>query len=158
MLKRCIAQTLIIGFALASCGGDPASEAEMKSKVLAREIEKLRPVELSNEQRLEVCQAGLAFRGGRSANGISVMLQPDRTVRGRYQRETDSKTFVYDCKFRGAMISFRMIDEAGPETGPGEWSGSGSTTFFTFVGGGVKFYEKYGPNDVISEVVQIPSG
>lgn len=86
-------------------------------------------VELTDGQSLRVCQLGQAFRVGRDPKTITAAAAEDDLIRLSYTRD-DGKAFRYDCKIEGDVLRFRMIDEAGPGTGAGEWSGRGSQTTF----------------------------
>lgn len=87
-------------------------------------------IKLSDRDLIRVCKAGAAFRNGRSIEGIDAKITGSQRVRISYDRDYDEKHFDYDCLVEGNVIRFRMIDEAGPNTGPGNWSGRGSKTTF----------------------------
>ena len=61
--------------------------------------------------------------------GIHAKVTKEQQVSLAYTRD-DGKQFEYDCVVEGKVLRFRMIDEAGPGTGPGAWSGKGSITTF----------------------------
>lgn len=85
---------------------------------------------LNADDLVRVCKAGQAFTVGRSIEGMAASLSTDGLVRLSYTRD-DGKHFDYDCMVEGNVIRTRMIDEGGPGTGPGAWSGRGSTTTFS---------------------------
>ena len=72
----------------------------------------------------------------------------DQIVRLSYTRD-DGKSFRYDCRVNGANVQTRMIDEAGPGSGPGQWSGRGSTTTFVLGPDTIRIMEGFsdGSND-----------
>lgn len=110
---------------------------------------------LSDADTLRVCKAGAAFRVGRSIKGITSKLTDGQIVRLSYTRDSDGKHFRYDCRLTGDVAQFRMIDEAGPGTGPGIWSGPGSTTTFKVHPDAVEFYETYPDGSSSSDRIAI---
>lgn len=135
---------------LASCG---SQEVTGSSEEVARQAIK-EVAKLSEADLLRVCKAGVAFRSARAIDGIDVTSQGEDIVRASYTRAADSKAFRYDCRVEGNIVRFRMIDEAGPGSGPGTWSGRGSTTTFDLKDDGVEFQESYGPGDMTTEFVR----
>lgn len=87
------------------------------------------PIKLIGRDLIRVCKAGAAFRNGRNVKGIIAEVTGEEQVHLAYTRD-DGKHFEYDCLVQGNLLRFRMIDEAGPGTGPGIWSGKGSMTTF----------------------------
>ncbi len=90
----------------------------------------LTPVKYADRDLIRICKASAAFRNGRSVAGIQAKVTEEQQVRLNYIRDSDGKAFRYDCLVKGNVVLFRMIDAAGPGTGPGIWSGSGSKTTF----------------------------
>ena len=97
---------------------------------------------LSANDLLKVCRIGHAFTVGREPSDTPGKLQRDGTVRISYTRD-DGKSFRYDCKIEANVIRTRMIDEGGPGTGPGAWSGRGSTTTFAIAGPKIKIRDVF---------------
>lgn len=87
------------------------------------------PIKLVDCDLIRVCKAGTAFRNGRSVYGIRAKVTNAQQVSLAYTRG-DGKQFEYDCVVTGNVPRFRLIDEEGLGTGPGIWSGKGSTTTF----------------------------
>ena len=83
---------------------------------------------LNQEELIRVCRVGHGFRVGRNPEDMTASVEGG-IVSLAYSRD-DGKSFRYDCRVEGNVIRTRMIDEAGPGTGPGHWSGRGSTTTF----------------------------
>jgi hypothetical protein len=106
--------------------GDPAETADV-------EMPEFPVVELTSEQLVRVCRLGHGFRVGRDPDAMTASLQGDEIVRIAYTRD-DGRSFRYDCIVEGSTIRTRMIDEGGPGTGPGVWSGRGSRTTFEING------------------------
>lgn len=115
---------------LAACG-NPSPSADTTDSTANDTLVQVQsePVTLSDADLLRVCRAGAAFRVGRSVEGIDANVTGAQMVHLSYTRD-DGKFFRYDCKAEGDTLRFRMIDEAGPGTGPGTWSGRGSKTTF----------------------------
>lgn len=84
---------------------------------------------LSEADLMRVCRGGASFRNGIPVDVVKAKKGGDKLVRLSYTR-ADGKFFAYDCKTEGNVVRFRMIDEAGPGTGPGVWSGRGSRTTY----------------------------
>lgn len=97
---------------------------------------------LSAVDLVRVCKAGHAFSVGRSVDGMEASTTSDEIVRLSYTRD-DGKRFRYDCKVEGGTIRTRMIDEAGPRSGPGAWSGRGGTTTFELTPDSILVREVY---------------
>lgn len=131
---------IALGMMLASCGtkhernDDAPTQLDLEAAVPA--------VELSEADLLRVCKGGAAFRNGRDVKGIDAHVTERQIVRLSYVRD-DGKEFQYDCMVEGNVLRFRMIDEAGPGTGPGTWSGEGSRTTFELSPSGVKFTDEF---------------
>lgn len=111
---------------LAACG-DGSSDGRVSDKT-AKEITSITE-KLAERDTIRVCKAGLAFRVGQKVEIIDAKVSQDQQVALAYTRN-DGKSFEYDCSVEGDVLRFRMIDEAGPGTGRGLWSGNGSTTTF----------------------------
>lgn len=140
--------------AFGSCGSAPKGDGGDEDLTVEQPAEEV--AQLNADDLLRVCQAGVAFRGARSPDGIEVTTQGEDLVRASYTRSSDGKAFRYDCRVDGEVIRFRMIDEAGPGTGPGVWSGSGSTTTFRVEDEGIRISESYGPGDATTEFIALP--
>lgn len=116
----------VVVFGLYGCGksnsNDQATEKFTTKDVAAS-------IKLVDRDLIRVCKAGAAFRNGRSVQGIHAKVTEEQQVSLAYTRD-DGKQFEYDCVVESNVLRFRMIDEAGPGTGPGAWSGKGSITTF----------------------------
>ena len=120
----------LLGALVSSCGSAVETpDVDFSDKRSNAKVQTSTP-ELSDKDLIRVCTAGSAFRVSRSVQGIQAKLTEGRIVRLAYTRDIDGKRFRYDCKASGNVLKFRMIDERGPNTGPGIWSGAGSTTTF----------------------------
>ena len=99
-------------------------------------------IKLSDKDLVRICRGGASFRNGTDVGRIKGRLIENELVRISYTR-TDGKYFEYDCKAELDQVRFRMIDEAGKGTGPGEWSGRGSTTTFKIHPGEIEFVDDF---------------
>ena len=97
---------------------------------------------LSETDLLRVCRGGAAFRNGIPVGVVKAKKSGANLVRLSYTRD-DGKFFAYDCKTEGNVVRFRMIDEAGPGTGPGVWSGRGSRTTFDIFPTEIEFRDDF---------------
>lgn len=113
-------------FGLYGCGESDSNDQAIE-KVTAKDV--VAPTKLVDRDLVRVCKAGAAFRNGRTVRGIHAKVTKEQQVFLAYTRD-DGKQFEYDCVVKGNVLRFRMIDEAGPGTGPGIWSGKGSITTF----------------------------
>ncbi|MXO57173.1 hypothetical protein [Pontixanthobacter gangjinensis] len=148
-------QKLVVTFALvlAACGS-PSEDGEappMESEAVASA-----PTEpLSSDDLVRVCRAAAAFRGSESVADVSGTVAEINLVRLSYTRQSDQKLFKYDCRVEGSRVDLRMIDEAGPGTGPSGWSGKGSTITHSINAEGVQMTESFGPGDSLTEFVAV---
>jgi hypothetical protein len=110
--------------------------------------------ELTSDDLVRVCKAGQAFAVGRSIDGMEASVGAQRIVRLSYTRD-DGKYFQYDCKVERDVIRTRMIDEAGPGSGPGAWSGRGSTTTFELSPSSVRIKEVYSDGSSDEGLIEI---
>ncbi|MEG3174503.1 hypothetical protein U1708_20070, partial [Sphingomonas sp. ZB1N12] len=115
-----------------------------------------RPVKqakLSKADLVRVCRAAHGSAVGRSPTDMKASAKDD-VVRLSYVRD-DGKAFAYDCIVENNLVRTRMIDEAGPGTGPGEWSGRGSTTAFELLDGAVHVTTTFSDGSKDDQVVNI---
>ena len=138
-MRMMAAVALGLGLALSSCG-----TAEEADDLPAEPIQEASdpPVELSEADLLRVCRGGAAFRNGHDVGIISARVAGADMVRVSYTRD-DGKAFEYECLVEGSEVRYRMIDERGPGTGPGSWSGRGSTTTFKIEGDEIEFTDRF---------------
>lgn len=113
-------------FGLFACGESDSNDLAIE-KIITEDV--VAPIKLVDRDLIRVCKVGAAFRNGRSVQGIHAKVTREQQVFLAYTRD-DGKQFEYDCVVIGNVLRFRMIDEAGPGTGPGIWSGKGSITSF----------------------------
>lgn len=113
----------------------------------------VKPAKLSKVDLVRVCRAAHGSAVGRSPTDMKASAQGD-VVRLSYVRD-DGKAFAYDCMVEGNLVRTRMIDEAGPGTGPGEWSGRGSTTTFELLDGAVHVTTTFSDGSKDDQVVTI---
>lgn len=109
---------------------------------------------LSGADLVRVCKGGIAFRNNRPVEGIDASNR-EGTVRLTYTRPDDGKFFAYDCRVDAAQVRYRMIDEAGPGSGPGVWSGRGSTTTFEIKPDGVVYKDVFNDGSEVSKKIDI---
>lgn len=104
---------------------------------------------LSARDLVRVCRGGASFRNGTDIQRIKAKKTGENMVRLSYTR-TDGKFFAYDCMAEGNAVRYRMMDEAGPGTGPGTWSGRGSKTTFRIFPNEIEFTDDFfdGSTDV----------
>lgn len=146
--------TFLVIVALSACGSpsavvDSETSAATEGKPAAT-MKTLRKGEL-----VQVCKAGAAFRGSEPFKDINARNSGDDIVRVSYVRKSDGKRFQYDCRVEDDQMFFRMIDESGPGTGPGGWSGRGSIVTFEILPEGVRMTETFGPGDAITETIAV---
>ena len=111
---------------MSACDGPAPNEEPTVAPTQDHTVE---ATKLIDRDLLRVCIAGAAFRNDRGVEGIDAQVTDVQQVRLNYIRN-DGKAFAYDCLVEGEVLRFRMIDEAGPGSGPGAWSGNGSKTTF----------------------------
>lgn len=151
-MRRATAFILVIG--LSAC-----SEADQADQMLADDSPTLAEptiptVALSEADLVRVCKAGQHHTTGTPLGIMSASASSKDTVRISYTRD-DGKAFRYDCRVSGDVIQTRMIDEAGPGTGPGSWSGRGSTLTYEVDAEGVSLETVFFDGSTDSERVEI---
>lgn len=143
---------------LAACGdsaSNPEATANQTSVVtVPTAVQSSEPLELSDADKIRVCRAGTAARGGREVTGISAEIYDNSIVRLSYTRD-DGRFFTYDCEVSGDTLRFRMLDEAGPGSGHGIWSGRGSHTTFKLQNGSVEITDDFFDGSPLIEHVSI---
>lgn len=139
-MKLKIAITLCI--ALAGCAESESNESNLASADSGSKTVLGTTSVLNDEDITRVCRGGISFRNGTTNSDMKVGNVAAGVVRLSYTRD-DGKFFAYDCKIEGSKVRFRMIDEGGPGTGPGTWSGKGSTTTFEVFPGAIEFKDVY---------------
>lgn len=124
---------IAIALSLVACGQASPDEGALASEYDATVLEPTASEELAEsltqEQIARVCQAGMSSATGAEIPTMSTRVGSDDIVRISYVRD-DGKAFAYDCKIEGRIVRTRMLDEAGPGTGPGAWSGGGSKSTY----------------------------
>lgn len=128
-------------FTLAACGQNTPEQAPPSEPDVAETVA-TPTAPLSSRDRVRVCRGGASFRNGTAVGRIKAKTVGEDLVKISYVR-TDGKFFAYDCKVEGNQVRFRMIDEAGPGTGPGIWSGRGSKTTFVLHPGEIEFTDDF---------------
>ena len=130
-----LSTTALLMISLAACGEPETDNAPSNAKAVEAII-------LSDADLLRVCRGGASFRNGTDVGRIKAMKSDDELVRLSYTRD-DGKFFTYDCRTEGDQVRYRMIDEAGPGTGPGAWSGRGSKTTFKVFTDEIEFTDDF---------------
>lgn len=140
--------TILASFALSSCGQNVTDDAPPTAPAVPEQLAAT-GLPLSAKDLVRVCRGGASFRNGTAVERIEAKTSEANLVRISYTR-TDGKFFAYDCKAEGNQVRFRMIDEAGPGSGPGIWSGRGSKTTFVLLPGEIEFTDDFfdGSTDV----------
>lgn len=140
--------TIFASFALSACGQDTPEDAPPRAHAASEPVTAT-SASLSVKDLVRVCRGGASFRNGTEVGRIKAKTSETDLVRISYTR-TDGKFFAYDCKVEGNQVRFRMIDEAGPGSGPGIWSGRGSKTTFEVFPGEIEFTDDFfdGSTDV----------
>ncbi len=140
--------TIFASIALSTCGQDIPEDAPPTAQAASKSVEATSPP-LSEKDLVRVCRGGASFRNGTAVGRIKAKTTETNLVRISYTR-TDGKFFAYDCKVEGNQVRFRMIDEAGPGSGPGIWSGRGSKTTFELLPAEIQFTDDFfdGSTDV----------
>ena len=135
---------VVAAMLLSACGGqgEDLDDTDVQIPLTELEIAEETSPELNDDELVRVCRAGHGFSVGREPNDMSATLKPDRLVRLSYTRD-DGKSFRYDCMVEGNVIRTRMIDEAGPGTGPGAWSGRASRSTFEVDGNSLTIREVF---------------
>lgn len=159
MIIRKYAATLAL-LAVSACNQDSGeklpdlyNEAGSAKATASAHAQKPVPV-LSAADFIRVCKAAQAFRVGRDVSTIKGETTDKDIVRLSYTRD-DGKPFRYDCRIDDGQVRTRMIDEAGPGSGPGQWSGRGSTTTFELKDGGIYVHETYPDGSSDADLIKI---
>lgn len=139
--------TVLAALGLSACGQNVPEQPPPSPPAISETVGASPP--LSTKDMVRVCRGGASFRNGTAVGRIKAKTTGTNLVRISYTR-TDGKFFAYDCKVEGNQVRFRMIDEAGPGTGPGTWSGRGSRTTFVLYPGEIEFTDDFfdGSTDV----------
>lgn len=142
---------------LAACSAaeeidDPAEDAGASQATLGPAGNP--PVQLAATDLERVCKAGQHHATGTPLDTMKSTVTAEDMVRISYTRD-DGKAFRYDCRVTGNTIQFRMIDEAGPGTGPGSWSGRGSTLKFEMNARSIDLHTTFFDGSTDSETVEI---
>jgi hypothetical protein len=126
-----LAVFVILTAFLSACGSelksDDATVASTSNEGSAQVSTMLSP--LAQDDLLRVTKAGMSAATGADISTMKARATEENTVRISAVRD-DGKAFAYDLMVEGNAIKTRMIDEAGPGTGPGAWSGRGSTVSY----------------------------
>ena len=142
---------LALAITLVACGESPSEEPYNGRFSEAQETAAAysdAPA-LTEEQLVRVCRTGHGFRVGHDRDDMAASPQ-EGFIRLAYTRD-DEKSFRYDCKVEGNQIRTRMIDEAGPGSGPGVWSGHGSTTTFSIDGATITIRDVFSDGSSVKE-------
>jgi hypothetical protein len=141
-------------FLLSACSQQTSDEAAQSPVAVSEpepepEPEITATVPLSTKDLLRVCRGAASFRNGTEVGRIKAEATRENLANISYTR-TDGKFFAYDCLVEGNQVRFRMMDEAGPGTGPGAWSGRGSKTTFEIFPREIEFTDDFfdGSTDV----------
>lgn len=145
---RRYALPMLAALALSACGKNTPEDAPPMAQAAPGSVAAASPP-LSAKDLVRVCRGGASFRNGTAVGRIKSKTTETNLVRIFYTR-TDGKFFAYDCKVEGNQVRFRMIDEGGPGSGPGIWSGRGSKTTFVLLNGEIEFTDDFfdGSTDV----------
>ena len=111
-------------------------------------------VALSTSDLLRVCRGGASFRNGTEVGRIEARKAGENLVRLSYTRD-DGKFFAYDCKTKGNQVRYRMIDEGGPGTGAGSWSGRGSRTTFKVFPNEIEFTDDFFDGSIDKDRIKV---
>lgn len=146
-------QLILLGaIMLLSACGDSGSDDRVTDKIATENTSTTE--KLAERDMIRVCKAGLAFRVGQKVEIFDTKVIQDEQVHLTYTRD-DGKSFEYDCSVQGDVLRFRMIDEAGPGTGPGTWSGNGSTTTFKLNPNSVDLVDTFIDGSNVTETIAI---
>lgn len=119
---------------LGACGSDPTSDdatlTTSNGNTLAVGSNANPEAQLTDADLLRVARAAMSAATGADTSTMNARTTADNMVRISYVRD-DGKAFAYDLLVAGNTVKTRMIDEAGPGTGPGAWSGRGSTAVYS---------------------------
>ncbi|WP_439486901.1 hypothetical protein [Blastomonas fulva] len=137
------------GLCLAACSAPAPDEAPVPDQTVTTQPVTETVAPLSARDLVRVCRGGASFRNGTDIQRINTENAGENMIRLSYTR-TDDKFFAYDCMVEGNVVRYRMIDEAGPGTGPGTWSGRGSRTTFKIFPNEIEFTDDFfdGSTDV----------
>lgn len=130
-----IAPLVFLAVLLSSCGSEPDSDEaalETSADQISPQVTGADPLAppLKEADLLRVTKAGMSAATGADIATMKARATAENMVRISYVRD-DGKAFAYDVLVEGNIIKTRMIDEAGPGTGPGTWSGRGSTVVYS---------------------------
>lgn len=133
---------LLAAFTLSACDNSQSSTPTASDPQSASQSSAVTTISLSDADYLRVCRGGASFRNGTKIGRIKAKKVSKDVVRLSYTRD-DGKFFIYECTVAGNEVRFRMIDEAGPGTGPGNWSGVGSKTTFEISSDTIEFKDDF---------------
>lgn len=68
-----------------------------------------------------ICRAAVAELNATPAGIIQVTRVSGGIAQVRYRRPSDGTTWTNECRLEGDRVIWRMLDLAGPGTGPGRW-------------------------------------
>lgn len=103
---------------------------------------------------IRVSKAAMSAATGANLDTMKARATSDNMVRISYVRD-DGKAFAYDLLVEGNTVKTRMIDEAGPGTGPGAWSGKGSTAEYSLTPSAVTINTTFFDGSSDTEVFKI---
>lgn len=133
---------LSLALVISGCSpSEPGEESDLDRAAVSPPAAAREVLSLSDTDLIRACRGGATFRNGTPLGIIKAKKNGDNLVRLTYTRD-DGKFFAYDCKTEGNAVRYRMIDEAGPGTGPGTWSGHGSRTTFEIFPNGIEFTDE----------------
>ena len=151
-MRRATLFMLAVG--LAACSESQQVDQNSVADVAAPTQSTTPPATLSESDLVRVCKAGQHHTTGTPLSIMNASASDDGMVRISYTRD-DGKAFEYDCRVNGEVIQSRMIDEAGPGTGPGVWSGRGSTLTYKLDAEGVSLKTVFSDGSTDIERVEI---
>ena len=145
---------VFLALALGSCSNQATSDKD-EDRTPEASAPRAEPQNLlSDTDFIRVCRGGASFRNGTSVARIKARKINENIVQISYTRD-DGKFFVYDCMTEGNVVRFRMIDESGPGTGPGAWSGRGSKTTFELKPKEIEFKDDFFDGSIDQNRVKI---
>ncbi|MGB7654328.1 MAG: hypothetical protein WBL74_02495 [Novosphingobium sp.] len=144
----------LLAIVLTSCGDSRETNKKMQEGQIVPIVASTTDVPLSDSDLLRVCRGGASFRNGTHVSKIKALNLAVNLAQVSYTRN-DGKFFKYDCMVLGNEIKFRMHDEGGPGTGPGNWSGRGSRTTFELRSSEIDFTDDFFDGSTDRETLRI---
>lgn len=148
----------VMGAVLSGCGAnEPQNAAQQRDSGNSVSVAPPSTApNLTSAQLASVCKAAIAETFAQPLKIMKVMSNEGGIVRIRYNRPSDGKHWINDCRVEGERIIWRTVD-AFKGDGPGVWRTrpEDEVTTFRIGGGNVIIITKYPDNAPISSIYKM---